>query len=182
MKKAIFLLKIKKPDDSYTESIIVHHGILEALGYEVMYSDYDTYNQEEFYNSVKEYQPNFVIICAYHAIHIELIKLREFTKVYVMQPAIVEQAKDYARYWMSCVDGTICYGDMNIINEINTSKVHKFIQLTQIHNPLTMSNAAVDLSATAIHDWNDILPEVDSEYKSKSRAEIDALVNKIAGR
>ena len=57
-KKIVWLFKTKrKVRDEYASSTIWNYGILENLGYEVVYHPYEDYNADEFYQLIKDYKP-----------------------------------------------------------------------------------------------------------------------------
>ena len=61
MKKVIFLTHTThdQATNDMSSALVYWYGVLENLGYEVVYSDYREYDAESFYLSAKEYKPNF---------------------------------------------------------------------------------------------------------------------------
>lgn len=90
-------------------AVVWWFGILENLGYEVVYSPYEEYNIEQLIIDIKNYKPDFVIHPTYDKIHTELIRLKEFTKLYILQSDDRWRYNDYSKYWISIVDGIITY-------------------------------------------------------------------------
>jgi len=108
MKKAVWLMN-EYQNGEYSPAIVFWYGILEKLGYEVVYYPYETYEIEKFYQDMKDYKPDFVFHPCYDKLHTEFIRLREFTKVYVVQSDDDWRFDDYAKFYIPFVDGTISY-------------------------------------------------------------------------
>lgn len=116
------------------------YGVLENMGYEVVYSSYEDYDSDEFYYSIKDYNPDFVIHPAYDKIHTEFLKLREFTKVYVLQSDDRWRYANFSRFWIPIVDGVITYeGELeNYVSDgLNPDNFCKF---RWSFNPNTMNS------------------------------------------
>ena len=110
MKKVLFLLRIKEShSDNYTAAIYQWYGILEHLGYEVYYEDYNAYNPEAFYQLVKEHKPDYIFHPTYENFHAEFQRLREFSKVYCLHSDDDWRFNDYAKFWIPFTDGAIGY-------------------------------------------------------------------------
>lgn len=108
MKKVVWLLN-EYENNEYSPAIIFWFGILEKLGYEVIYYPYETYESEKFYHEMKNYKPDFIFHPCYDKLHTEFIKLREFTKVYVVQSDDDWRFENYSKLYIPFVDGTISY-------------------------------------------------------------------------
>lgn len=108
MKKIVWLLK-EYENEEYSPAIIFWYGALEKLGYNVIYYPYETYEPEMFYKEMKEYKPDFIFHPCYDKLHIEFYKLREFTKIYVLQSDDDWRFDIYSKYYIPFVDGTISY-------------------------------------------------------------------------
>lgn len=138
-KKIVWLMNERKEFD-ISPSFVWWYGILENMGYEVVYSSYEDYNSDEFYYSIKDYNPDFIIHPTYDKIHTEFLKLREFTKVYILQSDDRWRYKDFSRYWIPIVDGVITYeGELeNYVSDgLNPDSFCKF---RWAFNPNTMNN------------------------------------------
>tara|TARA_A100001515_G_C4581406_1_gene213034 strand:- start:887 stop:1825 length:939 start_codon:yes stop_codon:yes gene_type:complete len=138
-KKIVWLFKEKrKIRDEYSSSTMWYYGILENLGYEVLYQPYEEYNEEKFYQSIKEYKPDYVFHICYDKIHTEFLKLKEFTKIYVVQHDDDYRYDTYAKFWIPFVDGVISYpGDFKRYEKDGLSK-EQFIKINWGFNPNTM--------------------------------------------
>ena len=110
MKKVVFLMDINSRNDSgYSASIIWWYGILEKFGYEVFYEDYAEYNAEEFYEKMKHYKPDFIFHPTYTKVHTEFIKLKEFTKVFIIQSDDMWRYDNFSKYWIPYIHGTVTF-------------------------------------------------------------------------
>jgi hypothetical protein len=108
MKKIVWLLKTQE-NEEYSSAIIYWYGGLEQLGYEVTYYPYETYDSDIFYSEMKEYKPDFIFHPCYDKLHTEFSRLREFTKVYVIQSDDDWRFDSYAKFYIPFIDGTISY-------------------------------------------------------------------------
>jgi hypothetical protein len=107
-KKAVWLM-MEQERGEYSSAIVFWYGILEKLGYEVIYYPYETYDPEKFYQEMKEYQPDFIFHPCYDKLHTEFLRLREFTKIYVVQSDDDWRFENYSKFYIPLVDGTISY-------------------------------------------------------------------------
>lgn len=108
MKKALFLLRIKETHaDNYTADMHNWYGVLEYLGYDVMYEDYRNYEPDAFYNLVRETKPDYVFHVTYESFHPEFVRLREFSKVYCIHSDDDWRFDNYTKYWIPFTDGAI---------------------------------------------------------------------------
>ena len=108
MKKIVWLMN-EKQNGEYSSAIIFWYGALEKLGYEVIYYPYENYDIEIFYKEMKEYKPDFIFHPCYDKLHTEFSRLREFTKIYVVQSDDDWRFNEYSKYYIPFVDGTISY-------------------------------------------------------------------------
>lgn len=108
MKKVVWLLKEYERGE-YSSAIIYWYGILEQLGYSVVYYPYETYEPDQFYVDMREYKPDFIFHPCYDKLHLEFARLREFSKVFVVQSDDDWRFEQYAKYYIPFVDGTISY-------------------------------------------------------------------------
>ena len=117
MKKIVWLVREYENNyggTEYSPAINFWFGTLERLGYEVKYYPYENYEAETFYQKMKEYKPDYIIHACYEQIHTEFVKLREFTKVLIIQSDDDWRYSTYARFWIPFVDNVITLqGDKN---------------------------------------------------------------------
>lgn len=111
MKKVFFLLDHKHSEiEDYSAAIVYWYGVLDRMGYDVVYENYVTYNPDEFYNKVKEEKPFMVILANYfRSIHTEFTRFRDITKVYLLQTDMHRFYDEHVRFWIPYVDGIINY-------------------------------------------------------------------------
>lgn len=110
MKRVVFLMKIKEHNSNeYSPAIFNWYGILEELGYEVYYEDYSSYNADEFYKLVKESKPDYIFHPTYEPLHTEVVRWREFSKVYCIHSDDDWRLDNFVKYWIPFTDGAIGY-------------------------------------------------------------------------
>jgi hypothetical protein len=111
MKKVFFVLDHKHSEiQDYSAAIIYWYGVLDRMGYEVVYEDYAKYNPDEFYKKVREEKPYMVILVNYfRAIHTEFSRFRDITKVYLLQTDMHRFYDEHVKLWIPYVDGIINY-------------------------------------------------------------------------
>ena len=112
MKKVVISLKHaheNNPQD-YSSAIIYWYGILDRLGYEVLYYDYSNYNFDDLYNQVKEFKADYFIHVNYLiGVHNEFDKLRELCKVFLLSSDAHRFHDSNLKHWIPYVDGIINY-------------------------------------------------------------------------
>jgi len=138
-KKIVWLFKTKRKNrDEHSSSTMWYYGILENLGYDVVYHPYEDYNESECYELIKQYKPDYVFHVCYDKIHPEFLKLKEFTKLYVVQHDDDYRYDTYAKFWIPFVDGVISYpGDFKKYKKDGLSK-EQFVKINWGFNPNTM--------------------------------------------
>ena len=111
MKKVFFVLDHKHSEiQDYSAAIIYWYGVLDRMGYEVVYEDYAKYNADEFYKKVREEKPYMVILVNYfRSIHTEFSRFRDITKVYLLQTDMHRFYDGHVKLWIPYVDGIINY-------------------------------------------------------------------------
>lgn len=109
MKKIVWLLNEYEDANNHSIAVTFWFGNLEKLGYRVIYYPYENYNPEKFYLEMREYRPDFIFHPCYTVLHTELVRLREFSKVYVIQSDDDWRFENYAKFYIPFVDGTISY-------------------------------------------------------------------------
>lgn len=95
--------------NEYSPAIFNWYGILEKFGYKVFYHEYNNFKFDELYNLVKTNKPDFIFHPTYNHLHTEFIKLKEFSKLYVIHSDDDWRFDDYTKYWIPFTDGAIGY-------------------------------------------------------------------------
>lgn len=146
MKKIIFLTHTTHDQvtNDISSALVYWYGILENLGYEVVYSDYREYDAESFYLSAKEYKPDFIIAINYFDNkYEEFNKLREFTKVYLLTTDIYRFYDSHVQYQIDNVDRIIHFEEEQKPNE-------KLLKMRWAFNPNTMVSDYIPSNKTNI--------------------------------
>lgn len=109
MKKVIFVLDHKHSSmNDYSTAIIYWYGVLDRMGYEVIYEDYTQYDADSFYRKVVEEKPYMVIFTNYfRAIHTEFTRFRDIAKLYLLQTDMHRFYDGHVKLWIPFVDGII---------------------------------------------------------------------------
>ena len=138
-KKVIWLFNHKaKNNIDYSPAIIWWYGILEKFGYEVLYEPYEDYDIEDFYKAAKKYNPDFIIHACYDKIHPELIRVREFCELYVLQSDDRWRYDNFSKFWIPYIDGVITFeGDEEKYKEDGLD-MDKFCKIRWCFNPNVM--------------------------------------------
>lgn len=108
MKKVVWLM-LEQERGEHSSAVIYWYGILERLGYEVVYYPYEDYDPNQFYSEMRDYKPDYILHPCYEKLHLEFARLREFSKVFVLQSDDDWRFEHYAKYYIPFVDGTISY-------------------------------------------------------------------------
>jgi hypothetical protein len=145
MKKVVFLMEEKdRARDEYSSAIIWWYGILEKMGYEVLYYDYLNFNFDNFYKEVKEFGADFIFHPTYDKVHTEFIRLQEFAKTYVIHSDDDFRFNEFAKYWVPFVNGTISFcGGVDHMKQLYSSvgcDDKTFIKEYWCFNPNTMAH------------------------------------------
>ena len=108
MKKIVWLLNEHTNDKSeYSPAIYWWYGILEKLGYEVIYYPYENYNPSIFIEDMKTYKPDFIFHPGYNKIHPEFAELD--CEVYIVQSDDDWRFSSFATQWKPITNGVISY-------------------------------------------------------------------------
>jgi len=131
-------------------ALIWWYNILENMGYEVFYYQYEEYNIEDLYETVRDNNPDFVIIAAYNIVHTELIRLKEHTKIYVLQSDDRWRYANFSKYWIPFVDGVITF-EGEIENYVSDGlKAENFHKMKWAFNPNMMAKNSEHSSANIL--------------------------------
>jgi len=144
MKKVLWVMNsYNSKHTDMSPALVWWYGVLEKLGYEVFYYPYEEYNIEDLYETVRDNRPDFVIVAAYDQIHTELIRLKEYSKVYVLQSDDRWRYANFSRFWIPFVDGVITYeGELN--NYVSDGmKPENFHRMRWAFNPNTMAECGM---------------------------------------
>lgn len=137
MKKVVWLLnEYSANKKEYSPAIYWWYGILEALGYEVIYYPYETYNASQFLLDMKGYKPDYIFHPAYNHHHPEFKELD--CEVYIVHSDDDWRFRDHAINWKPITEGVISYQntEQSYLDEgFDPGKVHEALWS---FNPNTM--------------------------------------------
>ena len=168
MKKVVFLFNEKDSDvpSEFSAAITWWYGILENFGYDVMYYDYANFNFNKFYEEIKEYKPDFIIHACYDKLHTEFVKLKEFSKIFIMQSDDDYRFHNYARYWIPIVDGIISFcGERDAMKTLYFS--HGATEQTFLHGYWSFNPNTMLLNDMPIR--NNLITHMGSIYGNRSK-------------
>jgi len=140
MKKILWIMSLDK-NGYLSPAVIWWYGILENMGYEVVYYDYNEYrgNIDSLYEDIKNYKPDFTIVAAYNLIHTEFIRLRDITKLYVLQSDDRWRYSNFSKFWIPFVDGVITF-EGELENYVSDGlKPEQFNKMRWSFNPTMMT-------------------------------------------
>lgn len=144
MKKKVVWLFREFDNNEHSSAVIFWYGVLENLGYEVIYYPYENYNPDKFYDEMKSYKPHYIFHAVYDGLHAEFYRLREFCKVYVVHSDDDWRFDNHSKFYIPFVDGCISYQGYkeNYLNVGATAD--QIISLKWGFNPNTMMIDLVD--------------------------------------
>jgi hypothetical protein len=149
MKKVVFLMRLHEgPGGEYSAAVFNWYGVLEHLGYEVFYEDYNSYNPLEFYEKIKILKPDFIFHPTYESFHSEFIKLREFSKVYCVHSDDDWRFDNYIKHWIPFTDGAIGYQNKKEAYDLEGAPENYYFRARWAFNPNTMMH---DFSSKKTH-------------------------------
>lgn len=137
MKKVVWLL-MESERGEHSSAIVFWYGVLEKLGYEVTYYPYEDYEPEKFYSEMLDYKPDYVFHPCYDKLHLELLRLTEFCKVYVVQSDDDWRFEQYSKFYVPFVNGTISYQAERGWYTNLGAKEKQIVSLKWAFNPNTM--------------------------------------------
>ena len=151
--RVIFILNDKHPEiDDQSSAITYWYGILENMGYEVVYQPYKEYNTVDFYKSAKSYNPKFVIFTNYfEKIHTEFQALREFTKVFLLSSDMHRFYEGHVKFWIPFVDGIINFEGTKEWCLRDGLQEDGFLKMRWGFNPNTMSYPNMSKDINILH-------------------------------
>jgi len=151
MKKVVFLMKLHEiPGGEYHTSIFNWYGILEHLGYEVFYEDYDTYEPSEFYEKIKTIKPDFIFHPTYQHFHPEFVRLREYSKVYCIHSDDDWRFDNFIKHWIPFTDGAIGYQNKKEAYLTEGAGENYYFRARWAFNPNTMKHTFFSKKAHAL--------------------------------
>lgn len=110
MKRIVFSFKQKhhKNVNDYSAATIYWYGILDKLGYEVLYYDYDEYNIKNLTKIIKDFRADYFIHVNYlNGVHNEFNELRNLCKVYLLSSDAYRFHDSNLKHWIPYIDGVI---------------------------------------------------------------------------
>jgi len=144
MKKVLWVMNSYNSNKTdISPALVWWYGVLEKLGYEVFYYPYEDYDIEDLYETVRDNKPDFVIVAAYNNIHTELIRLKDHTKVYVLQSDDRWRYGNFSRFWIPFVDGVITYEGEKSNYVSDGMKPENFHRMRWAFNPNTMAECGI---------------------------------------
>jgi len=141
MKTVLFLINVHKQygdNQEYSPAMRFWYGILEKLGYNVYYEDYNHYDPDNFYQLVKEHRPDYIFHPTLKNIHTEFLRLREFSKVYLVHSDDDWRYDNYKKFWIPIVDGAIGHQNNKKTYMNDGAPENYYIRTTWGFNPNTM--------------------------------------------
>lgn len=152
-KKILWLFNEKKGND-YSPAINFWYGICENLGYEVLYHPYEEYlakGIDDFYTRAKQFNPDFIIHAVYDKLHTELVRVREFSKLYVLQSDDRWRYANFGKYWIPFVDGVITFEGEEANYVSDGLSADNFCKMRWSFNPNTMTFPLVERTMYVSH-------------------------------
>ena len=112
MKKIVFSFKFNHENNplEYSSAVIYWYGILDRMGYDVLYYDYNNYNIEDLTKTIKDFKADYFIHVNYIVgVHTEFQQIRELCKVYLLSSDAYRFHDTNLKHWIPYVDGIINY-------------------------------------------------------------------------
>lgn len=105
----------------------------------MFYYAYEDYNIEELVELVKQNKIDYIIVAAYSEIHTEMIRLREYSKLYVLQSDDRWRYPIFSKFWIPFVDGIITF-EGELENYVSDGlKPENFHKMRWAFNPNSMA-------------------------------------------
>jgi hypothetical protein len=154
MKKIVFSLKHRHDQNpqEYSAAVIYWYGILDRLGYEVLYYDYDNYSIEDLTKTIKEFQADYFIHTNYLVgVHSEFQQLRELCKVYLLSSDAYRFHDSNLKHWIPYVDGIINFEGVKEWYLRDGLPEEGFLKMRWGFNPNTMCTEMLPKSLNVQH-------------------------------
>lgn len=146
MKKVVWLLNEFAPSGEYSPAIYWWYGILETLGYDVIYYPYETYDSSKFLQDMKSHNPDYIFHPGYNKIHPEFAELD--CEVYIVQSDDDWRFSSFATQWKPITNGVISYQNtkQSYVDEgFDPDMVHEALWAFNPNTMLTNLNVEKDI-------------------------------------
>lgn len=142
MKKVFVLLDHKHSEiEDYSPAVVYWYGVLDRMGYDVVYIDYANYNADLLYKRVKEERPHMLILVNYFRnIHTEFARFRDITKVFLLQGDMHRFYDEHVKLWIPFVDGIINFEGTKELCLRDGLPENGFLKMRWGFNPNMMSH------------------------------------------
>lgn len=154
MKKVVFSLKHRHESNlsEYSSAIIYWYGILDRLGYEVLYYDYDNYNIEDLVKTIKDFKADYYIHTNYLVgVHKEFDQIRELCKVFLLSSDAYRFHDSNLKHWIPYVDGIITFEGVKEWYLRDGLPEEGFLKMRWGFNPNTMCTELLPKSFNVHH-------------------------------
>lgn len=154
MKKIVFSLKHRHDQNpqEYSAAIIYWYGILDRLGYEVLYYDYDNYSIEDLTKTIKEFNADYFIHANYLVgVHKEFQQLKDLCKIFLLSSDAYRFHDSNLKHWIPYVDGIITFEGVKEWYLRDGLPEEGFLKMRWGFNPNTMCTDVLDKSLNIQH-------------------------------
>lgn len=154
MKKIVFSFKFNHENNplEYSSAVIYWYGILDRMGYEVLYYDYNNYNIKDLIKTIKEFKADYFIHVNYIVgVHTEFEQIRELCKVYLLSSDAYRFHDSNLKYWIPYVDGVINYEGIKEWYLRDGLSEEGFLKMRWGFNPNTMCASLQEKSINVHH-------------------------------
>ena len=154
MKKIVVSLKYRHHDNpnDYSAAIIYWYGVLDRMGYEVTYYDYDNYNIDDLYNTIKDTGADYFIHVNYLVgVHTEFERLRDICKVFLLSSDAYRFHDSNLKHWIPFVDGIITFGGVKEWYLRDGLPEEGFMKMKWGFNPNTMCTKSQEKNINVHH-------------------------------
>jgi hypothetical protein len=154
MKKIVFSFKFNHENNplEYSSAVIYWYGILDRMGYEVLYYDYNNYNIEDLIKTIKEFKADcFIHVNYIVGVHTEFEQIRELCKVYLLSSDAYRFHDSNLKHWIPYVDGVINYEGIKEWYLRDGLPEEGFLKMRWGFNPNTMCTSFQEKSINVHH-------------------------------
>ena len=141
MKKVVFSLRHaheNNPND-YSAAVTYWYGVLDRLGYDVKYYDYNDYDFNDLYDTIKDFKADFFIHVNYLiGVHKEFEELKDLCKVILLSSDAYRFHDTNLKYWIPYVDNIITFEGVKDWYIRDGLKEESFHKMKWGFNPNTM--------------------------------------------